>query len=113
MYRFALSAFPTIESLVVYGMPIYIVVSFLAGIVGFFSPLTERQEKVINATGIAVGYLLSANLPLLESYLPSVAIWLPQVLAVIVLFGTALGVTPKKIVFAVAQRMTALLERNE
>jgi len=92
-----LYAFPTIESLVVYGLPVAVVVSYLSGIIGFFVSISERTQKVVNACGIAVGYLLSANLPRLEVIAPGIATWLPQVLITVVLFGVALGVTPNKI----------------
>jgi len=79
---------------IVYGISLAVVGAMLIAIVRYFWPVDEKWLKVGAAGWAVLAYLLVTNLSLLEGLVPSLPVWLPQVLTVVLVFGASLGLAP-------------------
>jgi hypothetical protein len=87
---------PDPNSLIVYGFTVMSVVAAVIYVVEWLLgvPLEDKAKTLIQAVGAIAGYLIVANLAFLETLVPSLPTWLPQVLGLIMLFAATLGFTP-------------------
>ena len=79
---------------IVYGISLAVVGAMLIAIVRYFWAVDEKWLKVGAAGWASASYLLVTNLALLEGLVPSLPVWLPQVLTVVLVFGASLGLAP-------------------
>lgn len=102
---------PGTENIIIYGVPWIALVSVIVGIAKYFGAQpSPKVEAIIKAASLVVGYFLVMWLPEIEQIAPAISVWLPQVMAAILLFGAMLGITP--VVDMAARRMRAFFGRG-
>ncbi len=85
---------PDPADFVVYGVPWVLVGAVIIGLLKRYSGLSDEGSALISAGWAALGYLLIQNLPDLETALPWLPTYAPQVLWAILIFGAQLGLIP-------------------
>jgi hypothetical protein len=83
---------PDLASLSVYGVPLAFVIALVIEFLRSRVMLSEAVLNYIRAGLVTAAYLLTINLPAVEELIPSLPVWLPQVLAAIAIFLTVSGV---------------------
>lgn len=104
---------PDVNDLVVYGVPWMVIVIVTIGLLRKYAGMGDEVSVLVSAGGTVLGFLLVQNLPDLESVLPWLPKYVPQVLWAIVLFGAQLGLVPGTTASRVTTRITSAISGKE
>jgi hypothetical protein len=85
---------PLPDDFIVYGISLAAVAAVIVAIARRYFYASEVAIKFLAAGFAVLSYILAANLTVLESLIPSLPTWLPQVLTGILIFGAVLGLAP-------------------
>jgi len=88
------AAFPDPNSFIVYGIPWVLVGIVILGLLKKYTSLSDEGSVLVSAVWAVIGYFILQNLPAIESVLPWLPQYLPQVLTAILIFGAQLGLIP-------------------
>jgi hypothetical protein len=86
--------FPDPNNFIVYGVPWVLVGVVILGLLKRYAGVNDEVSALVSAGWAVVGYLTIQNLPDLETLLPWLPTYLPQVLWALILFGAQLGLVP-------------------
>jgi hypothetical protein len=86
------SPVPDPGGFMVYGVSWALVGSAIVGLLLYFGSIGDEGAVLFTAAWSTVGYVLIQNLPDLETLLPWLPVYLPQVLTAILVFAAQLGI---------------------